>query len=39
MIPKRFDQISRLFAERRLSRRQALAAGGALATLGTKRTV
>ncbi len=37
MNPNRFDQISRLFDERRLSRRQALAAGGAIATLGARR--
>lgn len=36
MDPRRFDRISKLFANRRLSRRQAIATGGAgLATLAT----
>lgn len=35
MTPSQFDRLSRHFAERKLSRRQALVTGGALAAAGT----
>lgn len=34
MHPSQFDQVTRLFTDRRVSRRRALAAGGGLAALG-----
>jgi D-amino-acid oxidase len=37
MVDNHFDRISRLFAERRLSRRQVLATGGAVAAIGSNR--